>query len=306
MDLKPLLLYAGENLESLENRQVPAIFDQKSLVFKKHLPANALPGDTLVYSQSGNKRFVYVGLLKDSKVERETRTLTFSHFEPFEVNVVAFDEDLGITGPSPIIVSDGFPPDFSYVTTELIDIVSKLGMQDLAKEFARRFVAMVQEDRSLEAEIARVSRQAELDPQKELHCLIEKQIAVMANDLKLSPALFHTDFEGNTRKGKQMHSYPLLGTWCHPDAAVLAPFRCAVEYDRQPAGSKTSHLKERLGKTAAHVLSGAYDAAIQVYLPHADSGHNAETYMADGVGTTTRFLQKLNELGVFLYVGRAS
>ncbi|MBI5474974.1 MAG: hypothetical protein HY961_21745 [Ignavibacteriae bacterium] len=305
MELKPLLLYAGDNLECLEGRPLPSVAE-KPYSFSKHLPVSALPGDALVYSQSGNKRFAYIGVLKDTRVEKETRTLTFSHFEPFRVRVVALDEDLGITGLCPNTESAGFPPDFSYVTTELLELVSKLGSRDLAKEFACRFITMLQEDSSSQQAIARVSSQADLEPQKELHWLIEKLLAVMADELQLSSTLFRSDFEGNARNGKQIHSYPLLGTWCHPDAAILAPFRCAIEYDRQPAERNTSHLKVSLGKTAAHILSGAYDAAIQVFLLRADSDHNADTYMTDGVGTTKRFLQRLNQLGVFLYVGRPS
>lgn len=76
----------------------------------------------------------------------------------------------------------------------------------------------------------------------------------------------HFDWEGNSdRKGKQMHSYPLLGTWTHPDAAVLRPFTCAIEFDREPPEADWAHFKSCLMKASCHVLSRAYDASLLVF-----------------------------------------
>src|SRR5690606_10931054 len=59
-------------------------------------------------------------------------------------------------------------------------------------------------------------------------------------------------------------SYALLGTWTHPDLAVVAPFTVAVEFDRENdgwVGYKTS-----LMKAACHAMSGAYDAVVHVFI----------------------------------------
>lgn len=82
-----------------------------------------------------------------------------------------------------------------------------------------------------------------------------------------NPLQVRFDFEGNSKRkrGSQQHSYPLLGTWTHPDAAVLEPFRCAIEFDRERSGNDRSHFKTCLLKAACHVLSGAYEASLLVF-----------------------------------------
>lgn len=86
------------------------------------------------------------------------------------------------------------------------------------------------------------------------------------------------DFEGNTaRMERQGHSYPLLGTWTHPDAAVLSPFTVALEFDREV--ESISKFKQCLSKTMCHVLSGAYNAAVQVIVLR--EGSTKDTYLAD-------------------------
>jgi hypothetical protein len=87
------------------------------------------------------------------------------------------------------------------------------------------------------------------------------------------------DWEGNSaRTWAQSHSYELLGTWAHPDAAVLRPFSCALEFDRQPPTKGASYLKERLMKAACHVLSGAYDASLFVYILNR-TGETGKAYL---------------------------
>jgi hypothetical protein len=247
-----------------------------------------------------------VGVLKNSSVNRETHSLDFSGFEPFVSPVIAYDDDLRIEGPVRGVRTSGFPPEFSYITPDQFELICKLGSRDLAKEFARRFVAMARDLSDWKTQIARVAANAENDPQEELHELVRNLLSQMAGEVGLSANHFHSDYEGNARREKQHHSYPLLGTWAHPDAAVLSPFRCAIEYDRQPAETNSSHLKISLGKTAAHVLSGAYDSAIQVYLLRPGTYQTEKSYTTDSAGTTKRFLARMEQMGVFLHVGRPS
>ncbi|MCA9644597.1 MAG: hypothetical protein KC492_28090 [Myxococcales bacterium] len=101
-------------------------------------------------------------------------------------------------------------------------------------------------------------------------------------------------------------SYPLLGTDTYPDAAVLGAFRCAIEFDRQPA-SGWSHFKGALLKAAAHSISGAYDATLFVYTlrrKDTEPGQYLEDY-GEGrpppdvaVAPTQTLLSRLTELGV--------
>lgn len=112
------------------------------------------------------------------------------------------------------------------------------------------------------------------------------------------------DWEGNSqRKPPQAHSYKLLGTETHPDAAVLRPFRCAVEFDREGTDGR-SRFKDCLLKAACHVLSGAYDGVLFVYtLTRSDS--TAETYLTDyeeGQGHTAQLLKLLDEKGVTIAI----
>lgn len=116
-------------------------------------------------------------------------------------------------------------------------------------------------------------------------------------------SLFSTEGRG---RGASQRNYELLGTGAFPDAAVVWPFRCAVEYDRQPNPTNSSHLKTTLLKTAAHVLSGAYDAAIHVFVFHDACPWNADSYGLDVRVTeiehlpTRTFLSNLENQGVFL------
>lgn len=93
------------------------------------------------------------------------------------------------------------------------------------------------------------------------------------------------DWEGKKRSRGvlQQQSYALLGTWTHPDLAVVAPFTCAVEFDRED--DTWAGYKQSLMKAACHVLSGAYDAVVHVFtLTYADS--SASIYLQDAGPTT--------------------
>jgi hypothetical protein len=108
------------------------------------------------------------------------------------------------------------------------------------------------------------------------------------------------DWEGNyERKSEQELSYKIHGTWAYPDAAVLGPFTCAFEFDREPEGGGV-HFKEQLMKAAVHVLSGAYDACVFVYLLRA--GSRASTYLADRSVYSRTLLKKLRDVGLYLSI----
>ena len=102
------------------------------------------------------------------------------------------------------------------------------------------------------------------------------------------------DYEGQTkRSAPQDRSYPVLGTWTHPDAAVLRPFSCAIEIDRSGA---RSHFKDVLMKAAVHVLSGAYDACLLIYIYNTRSPRRE--YFRDGSAQTTQLLEHLSAAGM--------
>ncbi len=119
--------------------------------------------------------------------------------------------------------------------------------------------------------------------------LEKKQLDVPSEDVRF-------DWEGAQRKsGTQVHSYPLLGTWAHPDAAVLRPFTCAIEWDTE-AKPLESRFKQRLMKAAVHSLSGAYDATLFIYL--LTPGSKGRGYVEDGEPTSSRLLAHLAVHGV--------
>lgn len=101
------------------------------------------------------------------------------------------------------------------------------------------------------------------------------------------------DWEGKTRQRgvRQQQSYSLLGTWTHPDLAVVAPFTVAVEFDRE--GDSWAGYKLSLMKAACHVLSGAYDAVVHVFiLKYRDS--ERATYLLDEAAPMTSSGEKPN------------
>ncbi len=133
---------------------------------------------------------------------------------------------------------------------------------------------------------------------------LKKFVAARSQPSGSAAPLF--DWEGNgDRKGPQAHSYELLGTGAHPDAAVLQPFTCALEFDRQAATRGASYLKERLMKSACHVLSGAYDAALFVYLL-GRQGDTKENYLGDENPFTRQLLASLRLHGLVVEVLPAS
>lgn len=117
------------------------------------------------------------------------------------------------------------------------------------------------------------------------------------------------DWEGRNRpRGElQEHSYFLLGTGAHPDAAVLEPFTVAFEFDREPAKPDTAHFKACLMKAAVHVLCGAYDATVFIYTL-TRKGSTANTYIddPDDPACTHQLLRTLRGHGLVVqFVGRS-
>ena len=106
------------------------------------------------------------------------------------------------------------------------------------------------------------------------------------------------DWEGKDRQGrKQDRSYPILGTSAYPDAAVLRPFKCAFEFDREKKQG-TSGFKDALMKASVHVLSGAYEACVLVFilLP----GLNPYEYLHDERKYTGKLLNTLQASGLYV------
>ena len=105
------------------------------------------------------------------------------------------------------------------------------------------------------------------------------------------------DCEGNRdrKPGTPSYGYPVLGTSTYPDIAVLAPFTCAVEFDREARSA--SEFRTKLMKAAVHVLSGAYSACLYVYLQPQGS---TIRYTDDGSLHTKRLLMILESFGLFV------
>ena len=110
------------------------------------------------------------------------------------------------------------------------------------------------------------------------------------------------DWEGNEqRQCRQTRSYPLLGTLAWPDAAVLRPFRCAFEFDREdPSGG--ADFKTKLMKASVHVLSGNYEACVFVYfLQPRDTQHGYLDYRNK---YTRRLIEALRANGMYVAMVR--
>jgi len=106
------------------------------------------------------------------------------------------------------------------------------------------------------------------------------------------------DWEGDQRNASELkRNYQIVGIWTFPDAAVLAPFTCAFEFDREPKGGG-SGFKDALMKAAVHVLSGAYDACVLVYLLSA--GHATHKYLNDGSDHTEQLILALQTAGLYV------
>ena len=102
------------NLDYLETEGFPRWTDD-SLYPLDVLPADdrfVSGQDVLVWSQRGNERFVYVGLLRN--VRREVGGLRFDKFERLRRPVVLVDGEVNNT-PAYYDGTKGFMNDFSYI-----------------------------------------------------------------------------------------------------------------------------------------------------------------------------------------------
>jgi hypothetical protein len=99
----------------------------------------------------------------------------------------------------------------------------------------------------------------------------------------------------NRRRSAQERRYDIFGARAFPDAAILGPFRCALEFDREPVRGG-AHFKRELMKAAVHVLSGAYDACVFVYILRPASDHTV--YLDDRNANSTGLFKKLRDAGL--------
>jgi len=179
---------------------------------------------------------------------------------------------------------------------------------ELAREFARTISSSFQSPPYYE-----ILCEAEpLYEHKKCGPLIHEELSRLLEDRAegLVAPRAETTWEGKERGTKTKpprYSYHVLGTNSYPDAAVLSPFRCAFEFDREPKprGTKkptsgVSRLKTALMKTAVHVLSSAYDAAALVYVRHPQQA--GIDYRNDTGEYTSALLRTLEEKGVYLAV----
>lgn len=158
-----------------------------------------------------------------------------------------------------------------------------------AKELRTRF----------QGDLAQTTREAAATGNE--HKELSKVIGALAKEFAGPDAVF--DWEGRNRgREPQRRSYPLLGTWTHPDAAVTEPFTLAIEFDREPADSNdTAHFKACLMKAACHVQSRAYDASLLVFTLQRPNSTSA-TYLRDPSADpahTRELLRSLRAAGLF-------
>ena len=169
--------------------------------------------------------------------------------------------------------------------------------RNTSREFARSVVAAIQGGWTIPPPGA---------DYKPATLALESHLTSFLSKKGLGPG--RVDYEGAKRKrGSQEHSYPLLGTWTHPDAAVLEPFRCAFEFDLEK--STPSPFKAALLKAAAHALCGRYDSVVFLYFlkasnPQApyfsDNSSPAEPSSSSSVSNTRTLLTHLEENGLFV------
>jgi hypothetical protein len=125
---------------------------------------------------------------------------------------------------------------------------------------------------------------------------LEQFLKTESRDEALQDILF--DWEGNDRRGREQKlKYPILGTLAYPDAAVLRPLRCAFEFDREKKQG-TSGFKNALMKASVHVLSGAYEACVLVFilLP----GLSPHEYLDEKSKNTRRLVKTLGAKGLYV------
>jgi hypothetical protein len=119
-----------------------------------------------------------------------------------------------------------------------------------------------------------------------------------AEGAKSNRAQAQVDWEGRDRGlSDRERYYPIVGFWAFPDAAVLSPFTCAFEFDREPT-RPGSAFKTALMKASVHVLSGAYDACVFVYVFRRGTGR--PRYLHDKSRHTGKLIRRLQAAGLYV------
>lgn len=251
------------------------------------------PKDVLLCEKAG-QRWACIGVMRDANPNGTQ--LTFRRYDRFRSEVVLWEGKRasaiwGLEGPDA-----GFgPSSYRLIRRKTFERVllaagASKSPKDAARAFARKASERFRQEWGMEVRRAYKSG---------AHPNLDSELEKLAG----RGAMFSTEGRG---KAAKLRNYELLGTGAFPDAAVVWPFRCAVEYDRQPNPTNSSHLKTTLLKTAAHVLSGAYDAAVHVFLFQDACAWNAGSYELDVQVSeiehlpTRQFLSNLEDQGVFL------
>lgn len=281
-----LLLHAGANHELFEQSLYQGRFSLGHQVRVRFGPKR----DVLICGQEG-KTFSSVGVLRDA--EKVDGGFAFRRYEEFKKPVVLWDTD----GARPVWDhKGGFGGSYQKIPPSVFEAIMKearacLDPKKDAKRFAEKAVQRFRDDWG---GLVRLAYQQPSHPE-----LDDELQALAGRNAEVST-------EGGG-KGARHRYYDVLGTSAFPDSAVTWPFRCAIEYDRQTQPNNSSRLKTSLLKTAAHVLSGVYDAAVHVYIFHDEHKYMAEDYGLDASTTfeiednyTRTFLTTLEQHGVFL------
>jgi hypothetical protein len=174
-------------------------------------------------------------------------------------------------------------------------------MQSNSQTQARKFAEHISEAILGSEELRQGFRQSPNDEHKLSAPFVSERIKQFLqkelSEHNLPEILF--DFEGNphrTRKQERTH-YTILGTSTFPDSAIIKPFRCAFEFDRE-LNSGTSEFKNVLMKASVHVLSGAYDACVLFFV--LKSGNPPFDYLGDKSPHTRQLIATLKSFGLYV------
>ena len=304
-----MIVYAGENLSKLMDGsegllRMPAAFrDTHTLVLSGMSPTYHR-GDVLVYAQDHNKVFAYVGVLRDAW-RKDAKTLCWRYYEPFHEPFVVCDADRGIDKGWAYAPCKGFASDAQ--TLEWRSLARILEEAEGPVWYARAFAASLAHWFASTPDVLDKAWKADRDStfQKGFDQDVGEHLAAFCAEHDLDRKQ-HVQTEGLVGRGRDGKTYGVLGTTAWPDSAVLSPFRCAIEYDHQGRTTSASELKTSIGKTAAHVLSGAYPVAVHVFFLRRDSELTVERLtqgdsIEDRVRTDT-FLQQLEQLGLYVAI----
>ncbi len=91
-----MVLYLGQNLDWVELNGMPRFIDDRvyalgTMPSKERFPRDK-DQDVLVWSQRENKRFLFLGILRRARIEKEERVLRYDCFERLARPVLIYDE----------------------------------------------------------------------------------------------------------------------------------------------------------------------------------------------------------------------